>query len=176
MRTILISGLAGLAFALAAPACGSGNSYGSPAATPTIRAAASLAPAGGAAAVMIANTSKGTALADASGMTLYTFDQDSRGSGASACTGSCATTWSAAVAPEGVIARPIGLTADLSAITREGGLRQLTYDGRPLYRYAGDHAAGDVTGDGVDGVWHVASVKTAGASPTAAGGAGYSGY
>jgi predicted lipoprotein with Yx(FWY)xxD motif len=28
--------------------------------------------------------------------------------------------------------------------------------GKPLYRYAGDAQAGDVNGDGVGGVWHVA--------------------
>ncbi|HCQ64264.1 MAG TPA: hypothetical protein DIU07_03395, partial [Rhodobacteraceae bacterium] len=31
-----------------------------------------------------------------------------------------------------------------------------TYKGMPLYLWVQDQAAGDVTGDGVKGVWHLA--------------------
>ncbi|MGH9149067.1 MAG: hypothetical protein ACRD0F_01860, partial [Acidimicrobiales bacterium] len=33
---------------------------------------------------------------------------------------------------------------------------QVSYNGKPLYRYAGDSAPGQVTGDGIGGLWHVA--------------------
>ena len=54
---------------------------------------------------------------------------------------------------------------------REDGSLQLTLDGWPLYRYAGDTAAGDTTGEGVGGVWFVArpdgTVATPGTEPSA---------
>ena len=171
MRTILISGLAFCLVGLAASACG-GDSYGASTPAPT-------GPSGpgstGAAAVKIASTRKGNVLADGSSMTLYTFDQDKVGSGASACTGSCAGTWPAATAPDGVLAKPAGLSGDLGTIMRDDGHRQLTYAGRPLYRYSGDHAAGDLSGDGVGGVWHIALAGPGAAAPTSAGSSSYYG-
>ncbi|MGO3485546.1 MAG: hypothetical protein ACTINV_15785, partial [Cellulosimicrobium funkei] len=35
------------------------------------------------------------------------------------------------------------------------GELQVTVDGRPVYTYAADTGPGDVTGQGVNGVWHV---------------------
>ena len=72
-------------------------------------------------------------------------------------------------------AKPDGLPSGLDVIARDDGAKQVTYNGRPLYHYAGDKAAGDVAGDGMGGVWHVAS-QTAGApsATSAADGGGYS--
>ena len=33
--------------------------------------------------------------------------------------------------------------------------KQWTYDGKPLYLWIKDQKPGDMTGDGVKGVWHV---------------------
>jgi predicted lipoprotein with Yx(FWY)xxD motif len=42
-------------------------------------------------------------------------------------------------------------------VTRRDGGRQLTYNGWPLYLYAGDHRSGAVGGnDGTSGTWHAA--------------------
>ncbi len=44
--------------------------------------------------------------------------------------------------------------------TRSQGVRQVTYAGHPLYRYAGDTAAGQTNGQGSNGFgarWHVVS-------------------
>ena len=44
----------------------------------------------------------------------------------------------------------------LGSITRPGGKVQATYDGHPLYTYAGDSAAGQVKGNGLNvsgGLW-----------------------
>lgn len=97
----------------------------------------------------VSETSVGNALVDASGMTLYTYDMDSRGK--SACTGLCASVWPPARA--GADARP---RDGFTVITRPDGTRQWAYHGAPLYAYADDHRPGDAKGDGAEGVWHVA--------------------
>jgi predicted lipoprotein with Yx(FWY)xxD motif len=48
-----------------------------------------------------------------------------------------------------------GVTGDVATITRDDGSRQITVNGLPLYLYAPDEAPGDVTGQGVGGVWWV---------------------
>lgn len=92
----------------------------------------------------------GGMLVNTSGMTLYTFDKDTAGSGKSMCNGACATLWPpAAVAAD---AKPEG---DLSIVTRDDGAKQWAYKGKPLYTYSADKKAGDVTGDNFKNVWHV---------------------
>lgn len=81
-----------------------------------------------------------------SGMTLYTFRKDAKD--VSNCYGDCASAWppfaaSASAKAEGAL----GIT------TRKDGSRQWTFKGQPLYFWAGDSRPGDVTGDGVGGVW-----------------------
>jgi predicted lipoprotein with Yx(FWY)xxD motif len=98
----------------------------------------------------VADTAKGKVLADARGMTLYTFDRDSAGT--SACTGQCAQNWPPLLAPAD--AKPMG---SWTIITRPDGGKQWAYKGKPLYGWARDGKPGDVTGDGVNNVWRVAT-------------------
>jgi predicted lipoprotein with Yx(FWY)xxD motif len=98
----------------------------------------------------VADTSKGKALVDAKGMTLYTFDRDSDGK--SACNGPCATNWPPLMA-SGNAASMAGWTV----ITRDDGSKQWAYKGKPLYTWSKDAKAGDVTGDGFNNVWHIAT-------------------
>ncbi len=97
----------------------------------------------------------GTYLVGEDGRTLYTFDRDT--ATASACGGGCAGTWPPFVL-EGDEAATAGdgVTGALATITRDDGSRQVAYDGHPLYYYAADAKAGDMNGEGVGGVWHVA--------------------
>jgi len=44
-------------------------------------------------------------------------------------------------------------------ITRPGGVRQVTINGYPVYRYAGDKAPGQDTGNGIEGAWHVIKIS-----------------
>ena len=90
-------------------------------------------------------------LTDSAGMTLYTFDKDSAGSGKSACNGPCATNWPPMMAQEGAKA-----SGDYSIVTRDDGKKQWAYKGKPLYTWAKDQKPGDKTGDGVNNVWHIA--------------------
>jgi predicted lipoprotein with Yx(FWY)xxD motif len=98
----------------------------------------------------VADTAKGKVLADARGMTLYTFDRDSAGT--SACTGQCAQNWPPLLAPAD--AKPVG---SWTIVTRPDGGKQWAYKGKPLYGWARDGKPGDVTGDGVNNVWRVAT-------------------
>jgi predicted lipoprotein with Yx(FWY)xxD motif len=89
----------------------------------------------------------GTILVDASGRTLYLFKKDSGGS--SSCYGGCAATWpplttsGAPVAGSGVNGSLLGTT------TRSDGKTQVTYNGHPLYYFAGDSSDGASNGQGV---------------------------
>ena len=88
-------------------------------------------------------------LVDQNGMTLYTYDKDSDGK--SACNGQCAQNWPPLMAEAGAKAE-----GEWSVITRDDGSMQWAYDSKPVYTFVMDKKAGDVTGDGKMGVWHVA--------------------
>lgn len=90
-------------------------------------------------------------LTNGAGMTLYTFDRDVAGSGKSVCNGQCAANWPPLMA--GADAKASG---DWSVVTRDDGAKQWAYNGKPLYLWVKDQKPGDKTGDGVQGVWHVA--------------------
>lgn len=89
-------------------------------------------------------------LVGANGMTLYTFDKDTAGSGKSVCNGPCATNWPPLMGKQA----PSG--GNYSVIQRDDGSSQIAYKGKPLYYWVKDGKAGDTTGDGVMGVWHTA--------------------
>ena len=42
-------------------------------------------------------------------------------------------------------------------MTRDDGGKQWAYKGKPLYAWSKDAKPGDVTGDGVNNVWHIAA-------------------
>jgi predicted lipoprotein with Yx(FWY)xxD motif len=113
-------------------------------------------PAAGAVELTMSETSAGTALAGEGDMTLYTFDNDT--AGVSACTGGCVSTWPPLIVAAGQDATAgAGVTGDIGSITRDDGSTQVTYDGHLLYYYSDDQSAGDANGDGVGGLWHIAS-------------------
>jgi predicted lipoprotein with Yx(FWY)xxD motif len=97
-----------------------------------------------------AATTKGKALVDGKGMTLYIFDRDSAGK--SNCSGPCATIWVPFAAPAGATT-----SGDWSVVSREDGAKQWAFKGRPLYAFNKDAKPGDATGDGVNSVWHIAA-------------------
>lgn len=105
------------------------------------------------------DTAKGTYLADFAGMTLYTFDKDTKG--VSNCSGNCATLWPPYTSGATVESM---LPANITVITRTDGSKQFAWDGMPLYYYSKDTKAGDINGDGVGGVWHIAKLTASGNS------------
>ncbi len=82
------------------------------------------------------------------GFTLYVFDSD-LGTAGSACNDGCATSWPPVLVTDGTVSSIPGL----GTITRDDSSIQATYNGRPLYFFAGDTAAGDTNGQGVNDVW-----------------------
>jgi len=82
-------------------------------------------------------------------MTLYTFDKDSKGE--SSCYDTCAKNWPPFMAMKGAKA-----SGAYTLVKRKDGSEQWAKDGMPLYYWVKDKKPGDVTGDGVNGVWHAA--------------------
>ncbi len=141
-------------------------------AIPTAAASPSTAAAGGSGlALAEMNTSLGTFLTGKNGMTLYFFTKDTPDK--STCTGQCATFWPPLTVPAGTtVTGPADATMAFGTITDADGSTQVTYNHLPLYYFAKDTKAGDTTGQGVQGVWFVASVSGSVSSAAPAGGAG----
>lgn len=99
---------------------------------------------------MTADSAKGKILTDSHGMSLYTFDMDKGGK--SACNGACAANW-----PPLMASASDKPSDDWTIIKRDDGSMQWAYYGKPVYTWKGDTKAGDVTGDGFKGVWHLAT-------------------
>jgi predicted lipoprotein with Yx(FWY)xxD motif len=100
---------------------------------------------------MPAKVSNG-ALTDQKGMTLYTFDKDTAGSGKSVCNGPCVANWPAFTATATSTA-----SGDWTVVTRDDGAKQWAFKGKPLYTFAKDTAPGEMKGDGfLNGAWHTA--------------------
>jgi predicted lipoprotein with Yx(FWY)xxD motif len=89
-------------------------------------------------------------LANAKGLTVYTFDKDAANSGKSACNGDCAVKWPPVLAGAGD--QPRG---DYTIVVRDDGRRQWAYKGKPVYTWPEDQEPGDKYGDGKFNVWHV---------------------
>jgi predicted lipoprotein with Yx(FWY)xxD motif len=171
-----------VAAALLAAACSSGSST-----------SASTPPAGGSTASASAtgtvitthSGSAGPFLTDGSGHSVYLWAKD--GVDKSACSGACAAAWPPVPTTGTLTASGGAKASDLGTITRSDGTKQVTYDGHPLYYFAGDSGPGQTNGQGSDGFgakwWLVApsgakitAAETA-SSPSApassAGGYGY---
>ncbi|MER8395223.1 hypothetical protein NKH10_25620 [Mesorhizobium sp. M1340] len=86
---------------------------------------------------------------DASGMTLYTYDKDEAGK--SNCYDKCAANWPPLKADANAKAE-----GEWTIVDRTDGTRMWAYEDKPLYTFIKDKKAGDVTGEGVGGVWHIA--------------------
>jgi predicted lipoprotein with Yx(FWY)xxD motif len=100
---------------------------------------------------------KSGVLVAAKGMTLYTYDNDK--SDKSTCYGRCAAIWLPALGSESALKQSNQRLKEGGVVglaPRRDGSMQWTYDGKPLYLYAKDHAPGDESGDGVRGAWHAA--------------------
>ncbi len=140
--------MAGAAAVLLLAACGGpGSSAGAGGAAATTRPAATVTTAD--------NAKLGRILVAANGMTLYTFDRDTKDT--SNCYDACAKNWPPLTIASG---SPVGdgVSGALATTDRRDGGKQVTLDGKPLYFWAADKSPGDATGDGVQGVWHVIKI------------------
>ena len=96
----------------------------------------------------------GSILTGPDGLSLYMFDQDTKGSGESSCAGGCADAWPPlTVSSDSAILASPSVDADVGTITRMDGSTQVTVDGWPVYYFQNDSAEGDVNGQGVQDAW-----------------------
>jgi predicted lipoprotein with Yx(FWY)xxD motif len=96
-----------------------------------------------------------TVLTTTKGRTLYSLSAEKNGR--FICTGSCLSIWHPLLVPKGV--KPAG-PVKLGTISRPEGGTQVTYKGRPLYRFGGDTSPGEANGEGIKdvGTWHAVAV------------------
>jgi predicted lipoprotein with Yx(FWY)xxD motif len=175
---------AALLTTLVTAACSSGGSSSS-SSTP----AATSTPTGSAAALVITTKSgsAGSFLTNGSGRAVYMWAKD--GMDKSECSGACASAWPPVLASGTVTAAGGAVAKDLGSITRSDGSKQVTYDGHPLYYFAGDTGPGTTNGQGSNGFgakwWLVApsgAIFTAvpgtspSSSPSSSSGYGGGGY
>jgi predicted lipoprotein with Yx(FWY)xxD motif len=108
------------------------------------------------AVIGVRGTGASAELVGPNGLTLYFFAKDA--TGASNCSGQCLENWPALTVPADLQPSAAdGITGAVGSFTRaDDGTHQLTYNGRPLYFFAGDSLPGDAHGDGVGGVWSIA--------------------
>jgi predicted lipoprotein with Yx(FWY)xxD motif len=109
-------------------------------------------PAVGTTVMVVQKSAIGYVLAEANHQVVYTYSKDTKG-GKPTCTGVCAETWVPATGtpqagPADVFPGQFGL------VTGAGGVKQITYNGYPLYLLKGAKPLA-TTGNGKDGLWHV---------------------
>src|SRR5215213_1411106 len=137
-RLIVVAGIVVVALAVAACGGSSGGGYGG---------GSSASKSGGKGSVALAGTKLGKVLVDGNGRTLYLFEAD-KGT-MSRCDGACASAWPPLTTSGKPTAGTGVVAAKLGTAKRADGTTGVTYDGHPLYTYAGDGAPGQTTGEGL---------------------------
>jgi predicted lipoprotein with Yx(FWY)xxD motif len=148
MRRSLLALLAPAVVAIAVAGCGGSSNHSANSAPAQAGMNPGAAASSTSATVDVRKTKLGQILVDAKGHSLYLFEQD-KGT-ASTCYGACASLWP----PLTVSGSPkagAGIAASKLATTkRKDGQAEVTYNGHPLYYYAGDQKPGDTTGEGLN--------------------------
>jgi predicted lipoprotein with Yx(FWY)xxD motif len=177
------SGSARLRMLLALPAAAAAAAAlvacSSAGASPSSSAGGSSSPTAAAASTVKTATIAGVmVLTNSTGFTLYSFAPDTPTT--SKCNGTCAQNWPPLKGP----VTAAGVTGTFGTIKRSDGSTQATFDGHPLYTFAGDTAPGQNKGNGLNaagGLWHEITTSGTAAPAPAAGsssssGGGGSGY
>jgi len=148
-------------------ACGSytttgGGPYGSGSTNPPATAVPTTASSSPTVLQTAASIVKGqseTILTNAERKTLYYFTADSATQ--SACSGSCAQMWPPLLSTgSGGLTSSTSLAGKLSVQMDANG-NQVEYNGHPLYTFSGDTAPGQTNGEGLFGMWFVATPNLA---------------
>ena len=186
----IFTAVGAIGLSLAAAACGSSSSTSasstSTSAAPAVQASApavqasaasSATPSAAPAAMLkIDQTSLGSVLTNVQGFTVYWFAKDTATN--SACSGACAAAWPPVIGMPRA-ASGFKLTGKLGEIKRADGSMQATYDGHPLYLFAGDSKPGQVNGNAINGfgaLWYAIKIgASTTASTTGSGNSGSSG-
>jgi predicted lipoprotein with Yx(FWY)xxD motif len=139
-----------IAAAVVIAGCGGSGATSPSKATPS-KTATSSAPT-----VALAPSKFGKVLVGPDGRTLYDFVADK--TMASTCYGSCASLWPPLTVSGAPKAGPGVRAALLGTTKRTDGSTEVTYNGHPLYYYAGDTKPGATTGQDINqfgALWYV---------------------
>ena len=112
-------------------------------------------------------------LTNARGFTVYSFSPDTPTK--SNCNGACARNWPPVKGP----ATAPGIKGTFGTIKRSDGSAQATFDGHPLYTFAGDTAPGQNKGNGLNaagGLWHEVTTSGSASADSSSSGSGGGGY
>ena len=168
---MLLALLAVAAAAAVLAACSSSGTSSSSGSSGSGSSSPASAAAGG---LKTATIGGATVLTTASGFTLYSFAPDT--STTSTCNGTCAQNWPPVKGPT----TASGVNGTFGTIKRSDGSVQATFDGHPLYTFAGDTAPGQNKGNGLTvngGLWNeITTSGTAPAGSSSAGSTGGGGY
>ena len=166
---MLLALLAVAAAAVVVAACSSSATSSSSGSSGGTSSGSPAAATGG--SLKTATIGSATVLTNAAGFTLYSFAPDTPTT--SNCNGTCAQNWPPVTGPT----TAAGVTGTFGTIKRADGATQATFDGHPLYTFAGDTAPGQNKGNGLNaagGLWHeVTSSGTAAPAGSSSSGSGY---
>ncbi len=93
------------------------------------------------------------------GMTLYYYEPDKDST--VSCTGACAANWPPLMAGSTAPPPLQGATGTWGSVPNPAGGSVVTYNGWPLYTFVKDTAPGQTNGQGIGGVWFVATPSLA---------------
>jgi predicted lipoprotein with Yx(FWY)xxD motif len=112
--------------------------------------------------VIMTHPGSGGTFLTSGGRSVYLWAAD--GMNKSNCSGACAGAWPPVMAHGKLTASNGAQPSDLGTIARPGGGKQVTYDGHPLYFFAGDSGPGQTNGQASDSFgakwWLVAPAGT----------------
>ena len=106
--------------------------------------------------VSLRHTTRGKVLVGPNGHSLYAFTSDTKNH--SNCDSTCRLSWHPLKSKK----KPRAGTGVTQRLLGRTGAHQVTYRGKPLYYYAGDTAAGQITGEDVGaygGYWYLVNAK-----------------
>jgi len=153
-----------------------GSSSSAPAAAPSSSSAPAAAGSSSASATALViatrSGSAGTYLTNGSGRAVYMWVKDPMGK--SVCDGACAGAWPPVTTTGTPTVSGGAVASDLGTFTRSDGSKQVTYDGHPLYYFAGDSGPGMTAGQGLDGfgaLWWLVAPSGSGITTTSGSGA-----
>ncbi len=166
LRVALLTGL-GVLGVLVLAGCGGNGGYGGYGGSSSSGRSSASGPAQVKTATATVKGQSTTILTNSQGRTLYYRTTDT--ASASTCTGGCASTWPPLLTSGSPVAAS-SLPGTLNSLSDANGT-QVTYNGHLLYTYSGDSKPGDTNGEGIGGVWFVATPDLAtqgsgGAAPT----------
>ena len=99
----------------------------------------------------------GSFLVDPNGMPLYVESTDF--GGRTNCVGSCTSIWVPyTVQASTYLTKAANIPGKLGMLQRPDGTVQLTYNNLALYTYAKDAKGGAPTGEGINGIWYLATL------------------